>query len=107
MPRVSEPNDVFSAIATPVRRAILSQLAQREAPVSAIASSFDMTMPAVSQHLAVLRDAGLVKVRKQGKERIYQLQPEPLKAVAQWVETYEKFWTGKLAALGEYLEETR
>lgn len=107
MPRGYEPNDVFSAIATPVRRAILSQLAQRDLGVTKLAASFDMTLPAVSQHLAVLRDAGLVKVRKQGKERIYQIQAEPLKEVAKWVETYEKFWTGKLAALGEYLEETR
>ena len=97
--------DVFMAIAAPTRRAILSQLAEREMPVLALAESFEMTLPAVSQHLAVLREAGLVKVHKAGRQRIYRLSPEPLKAVSEWVQTYEKFWIGKLAALGEYLEE--
>lgn len=66
-----------------------------------------MTLPGVSQHLAVLRDAGLVSVRKEGRQRIYKLNAEPLKDVAAWVQGYEKFWTGKLAALGDYLKEKR
>lgn len=97
--------DVFSAVAAPARRAILSQLAQREMPVLELAASFEMTLPAVSQHLSVLRDAGLVNVRKSGRQRIYQINAEPLRAIADWVQTYEKFWTDKLAALGEFLEE--
>lgn len=107
MPRQPEPADVFTAIAAPVRRAILFQLAQKEAPVQQLAKSFDMTLPAVSQHLAVLKHVGLVKVKKQGQQRIYQLNPKPLKDVADWVQTYEKFWNNKLNALGVYLGETR
>lgn len=98
-------NDVYSAISAPARREILGCLARKEMPVQELAESFAMTLPAVSQHLAVLRDAGLVDVRKAGRQRIYRLKPEPLKAVADWVQTYERFWNDKLAALGEYLEE--
>lgn len=100
-----EPVDVFAAIAAPSRRAILSHLAQGEMPVLEIAESFEMTLSAVSQHLGILRSAGLVSIRKAGRQRIYRLNPTPLKAVADWVETYERFWTDKLAALGEHLEE--
>jgi DNA-binding transcriptional ArsR family regulator len=97
--------DVFSAIAAPARREILGRLALHEMPVLELAESFQMTLPAVSQHLAVLKNAGLVDVRKAGRQRIYRLNPEPLKSVAEWVQTYEKFWTEKLAVLGEYLEK--
>lgn len=97
--------DVFSAISAPARRAILSRLAEREMPVLELAESFQMSLPAVSQHLGVLRDAGLVSVRKAGRQRIYRLNAEPLKDVAEWVQSYEKFWTDKLAALGDFLKE--
>jgi len=99
--------DVFTAISAPARRAILAQLASGEMPVQKLAESFDMSLPGVSQHLAVLRNAGLVNVRKEGKQRFYRLNAEPLKDVASWVQDYEKFWTGKLAALGEYLKEKK
>lgn len=97
--------DVFAAISAPARREILGRLAGREMPVLELAESFQMTLPAVSQHLAVLKSAGLVNVRKQGRQRIYRLNPEPLKAVSDWVKTYETFWTEKLAALGDYMKE--
>ena len=97
--------DVFGAIATPVRREILAMLAQRELPVSTLAGSFDMTLSAVSQHLGVLRDAGLVNVRKDGKQRYYRLEPGPLETVSDWVDKYKPFWTEKLVALGEYLDK--
>jgi DNA-binding transcriptional ArsR family regulator len=97
--------DVFSAISAPARREILSRLAGREMPVLELAEAFDMTLSAVSQHLAVLRNAGLVAARKEGKQRIYRLNAEPLRAVADWVSAYEPFWKTKLDALGEYLEE--
>ena len=74
-------------------------------PVQVLAESFDMSLSAVSQHLAVLKGAGLVSMRKAGKQRIYKLNAEPLKGIADWVQEYEKFWTGKMAALGEYLKE--
>ena len=99
------PSDVFSAISAPARRAILSRLADHEMPVQELAESFEMSLPAVSQHLGVLRNAGLVSVRKAGKQRIYKLNAEPLKGVADWVQSYEKFWNEKMAALGDYLKE--
>ena len=80
-------------------------LAEREMGVTEIAGSFDMTMSAVSQHLAILRDAGLVRTRKEGRQRLYRLDPAPLRTVAEWVRVYEPFWTEKLADLGRYLED--
>ncbi len=97
--------DVFSAIAAPTRRAMLGMLADNELPVLELAKSFEMSVPAVSQHLNVLRSAGLVRVRKAGRQRYYRVDGRPLKAVADWVAHYEQFWTDKLAALGDYLEE--
>jgi DNA-binding transcriptional ArsR family regulator len=98
-------SDVFSAIAAPARREILGLLSKQEMPVLELAESFQMTLGAVSQHLSVLKSAGLVNVRKAGRQRIYRLNPEPLKAVSHWVRTYETFWTEKLAALGDYMKE--
>jgi DNA-binding transcriptional ArsR family regulator len=97
--------DVFSAIASPARRAILGRLAMSEMPVMEIAESFEMSLPAVSQHLGVLKGAGLVSIRKSGKQRIYSLNPGPLRQVSDWVATQELFWHDKLAALGDYLKE--
>ena len=97
--------DVFAAIATPTRRAMLAMIATREMPVMELAESFDMTLSAVSQHLSVLRQAGLIVQRKNGRQRIYRLTPEPLKEVSDWLRYYEPFWTEKLGRLGQYLEE--
>jgi len=97
-------NDVFAAIAAPPRREILQMLARRDTAVTEIAESFDMTMSAVSQHLTVLRNAGLVSQHKEGRQRIYRLNPEPLQVVADWLAFYEPFWTNKLTDLGRYLD---
>jgi len=100
-----QPADVFGAISAPSRRAMLAMLAQREMPVMELAESFDMTLSAVSQHLAILRDAGLVSQRKEGKQRFYRTDPEPLQAVADWLDFYRPFWNDRLHKLGKYLEE--
>ena len=105
MPAPAERSDVFAAISAPPRREMLARLAMGEMAVQELAGAFPMTLPAVSQHLSVLREAGLVSVRKAGKQRIYSINAEPLKDVAAWVAEYEKFWTHKLAALGDYLKE--
>ncbi|HWD37365.1 MAG TPA: metalloregulator ArsR/SmtB family transcription factor [Fimbriimonas sp.] len=97
--------DVFGAISAPARRELLHMLASREMPVLEIAESFDMTLSAVSQHLGVLRQAGLVRQRKDGRQRLYSLNPEPLQEVASWLSYYEPFWTDKLTGLGKFLEE--
>ena len=96
--------DVYKAIADPNRRIVLDILMRGEQPVSAILARIELSQPALSQHLKVLRDVGLVRQRRSGRERIYALDPKPLKEISDWIEHYEKFWTQKLAALGEHLE---
>lgn len=98
--------DVFQAIADPTRREILRLLALGgEQPVAQIAQRFAVTLPAVSQHLRVLRAARLVQVRQSGRERLYRLNADPLREVAVWTRTYEAFWDDKLAALGRHLDD--
>lgn len=95
---------VFRAIADPTRREMLELLRERERTVQELAAPFAMSQPAVSQHLAVLRDSGLVSSRRDGRNRVYRIEPERLKAVDDWVEHYRHFWTEKLWALGEFLD---
>lgn len=97
--------DVFSAIAHPGRREILEQLRAHEQPVQALAASFAMSRPAVSQHLKVLLEAGLVRERRVGRQRLYRLEPTRLAEVHDWVSQFEQFWKAKLGALGRFLEE--
>lgn len=70
-----------------------------------LAEQFGMSISALSQHLTVLRGAGLVKSRSVGRQRLYRLDAKPLKEISDWVASYERFWSDKLAALGEFLEE--
>ena len=105
MSRTAGSANVFTAIADPTRRAILDLLRQGEQPVKQIAQPFSMSLPAVSQHLSVLCEARLVIQRKEGRQRFYRLNPEPLKKVSDWVNHYEQFWQEKLDVLGDYLEE--
>jgi len=97
--------DVFTAIAHPVRRQLLDMLAQTEHSVSELSAPFAMSRPAISQHLRVLLDAGLVTENRQGRERRYQLQAERLLEVQRWLLSYQHFWTKRLRALGSYLEK--
>jgi DNA-binding transcriptional ArsR family regulator len=99
--------DPFQAVADPTRRAILDRLRGGEAPVAEIAAQFTMSRPAISRHLRVLRDARLVRERRggsDGRQRLYQVTPAPLRAVAQWAQAYEAFWTTNLASLKHHLE---
>jgi DNA-binding transcriptional ArsR family regulator len=105
MSRPAASADIFQAIADPTRRALLDRLRDGEQAVKQLAEPFEMSMPAISQHLQVLCEAGLVEVRKVGRQRLYRLNPEPLKEVSEWVNPYEQFWQEKLDALGKYLEE--
>jgi DNA-binding transcriptional ArsR family regulator len=103
--RESASTDAFRAIADPTRRAVLDLLRIRERPVRELAQAFRMTQPALSQHLRVLRDTGLVAQRRAGRERLYRLRPEGLEPIAEWAMQYERFWRGKLKALGDLLEQ--
>ena len=97
--------DIFAAIADPTRRALLEKLREQEQSVKQLAEPFAMSLPAISQHLRILEKAGLVKQQPLGRQRIYSLNPEPLKQVSDWIANYEQFWQEKLDALGKYLEE--
>lgn len=95
---------VFKAIGDPTRRAILDLLAESERSVGELTDAFPMSQPAMSQHLKVLRTAGLVTPRKDGRRRLYRVAPEPLREVYDWVQHYERFWDDKLDALGRFLD---
>lgn len=95
--------DVFAVLSDPVRRAILQMLARGEQPagaiVDAIGTRFQISQPAVSQHLKVLRDSGLVTMRAEGTRRIYAVNPLPLRAIDDWLMAFRSFWEPKLDAL--------
>jgi DNA-binding transcriptional ArsR family regulator len=97
--------EVFAAIAHPVRRRILDLLVEEDRPVNAIASNFDVSRPAISQHLRVLLDAGLVAEQRHGRERRYRLVPEELAEIYGWLSHYERFWTHRLQSLAERLAD--
>jgi DNA-binding transcriptional ArsR family regulator len=97
--------DVFTAIANPVRRQILTSLAHRNLTVTDIAEPFHVSRSAISQHLTVLLDSGLVAVQKQGREHVYRIRTEALDEVYQWMKQFEHFWLGRLDALEAYLDE--
>ena len=94
----------FSALADPTRRAVLDLLRTGMRPAGEIARSFTVSRPAISKHLAVLRRAHLVEECREGRHRLYQLNPEPLKAVDSWLEQYRSFWITNLNSLKEFVE---
>lgn len=104
MARARASFDVFYAIADPTRRAILDRLRGGGVAVAELASGFDMTRPAVSKHLRVLRDARLVREERDGRQRVYRLTPAPLRDLSQWVESYRSFWPANLMTLKRHLE---
>jgi DNA-binding transcriptional ArsR family regulator len=98
-------DDLFTALASPVRRELLRLLLEGPATVNALAAHFDMARPSVSEHLRVLREAGLVAETRHGRERHYRLEAEPLMRLGEWLHPYERFWRDKLAGLAALLEE--
>lgn len=104
MSRIAAATDVFHAVADPTRRLILDRLKMGNAPVHVLAEGLPMSRPAVSKHLKVLRDANLVRETKEGRERLYALNPQPLRDVASWVEGYRSFWATNLQSLKAFLE---
>ena len=95
----------LSALADPTRRGILARLAQGEASVSELAEPYDMSLAAVSKHLKVLENAGLISRGKQAQWRPCKLEAAPMAEVADWVESYRRFWDQSLDRLGDYLAE--
>jgi DNA-binding transcriptional ArsR family regulator len=94
---------LFEVLAEPNRRRVLDLLRERERTVGELVDALGMSQPAVSKHLRVLREAGLVEARVDAQRRIYTLRPGPLQDVDAWLEPYRKFWRGKLAALQRHL----
>jgi len=97
--------DVFQAIADPTRRAILSLLASQKLSLNEIAGHFNISRPAVSKHIKILVECGLVVVRQQGRERYCEAKRETLDEVSDWVEQYRSLWEERFARLDEYLKE--
>jgi|SRR5687768_9735225 DNA-binding transcriptional ArsR family regulator len=97
--------DIFHAIADPNRRAIISLLANQRLTVNAVAEHFPISRPAVSRHIKILKESGLVIVRKQGRERYCEVRLDRLNEVAEWVEQSRKVWNQRLDRLDEYLSE--
>lgn len=105
MPRAATTSDVFNAVAEPRRRQIVELLGLRGAmPVGALVVALGLPQPAVSKHLGVLREVGLVAVNRQGKQRVYSLEAEKLKTVHDWVKTFEKLWSHQLDHIKERAE---
>jgi DNA-binding transcriptional ArsR family regulator len=98
---------VFAALADPTRRAIAERLAAGPASVSELAEPFDVTLPAIVKHLAVLEHAGLVEHEKDGRVRYFALVPAQLDGVADWLECYGRFWRERFDALHRYLRDER
>jgi DNA-binding transcriptional ArsR family regulator len=102
---VTRPSDaVFYAVADPTRRAVLDLLRRSSQPAGQIARSFPVSRPAISRHLRVLLRADLIRQRREGRYRVYQLNPAPLNAMDRWLEAYRAFWTTKLAGLKSFVE---
>jgi DNA-binding transcriptional ArsR family regulator len=97
--------DSFTAISDPTRRRIIGLLAERELSAGALAENFQMTAPAVSQHLKALKEARLVQVRVDGQRRIYSLNPQGLSEIDSWLDMVRRFWRGRLDALEEALRQ--
>ena len=99
--------DVFQAIADPNRRAILSLLAQQRLTLNGVAENFRISRPAVSRHIKILKECGLVVVIPQGRERFVEARFDKLEEVARWVEQYRQLWEEKFNRLDDLLEQMK
>ena len=97
--------DVFQAIADPTRREIINLIAHRSLNLNSIADNFPVSRPAISKHIKILTECGLVTITQQGREHYCQMDFKQFREVSDWIEQYRVFWTGKLDALGKFLDE--
>jgi DNA-binding transcriptional ArsR family regulator len=95
----------FAVVSEPTRRRILDLLRERARPVGELVKELGLSQPGVSKHLRVLRDAGLVKVRRDAQRRWYELRTEPLQELDAWLEPYRAFWSGRLDDLEQHLDK--
>jgi len=104
MARAATTSDVFNAIAEPRRRDILNYLALQERPVGEIVAALDLPQPSVSKHLRVLRDVGLVQVRREGRQMFYKTNGLAIRPLHEWATTFERFWQHQLSRVKERAE---
>lgn len=97
--------DVFQAIADPTRRAIIHMLASQDLNLNSVAEHFDVSRPAISKHIKILTECGLVTIRQEGRERYCEAKLKKLNEVSDWVTQYKKFWNQKLDSLEIYLAD--
>ena len=97
--------DVFQAIADPVRRDIIKLLAEEVLTVNAIADKFDVSRPAISKHLRILNECGIVEINQKGRERYCQIQPKNLIPAFLWIEQYKSLWEDKIDSFEQYLNK--
>lgn len=98
--------DVFQALADPTRREIISLVAEQPLSLNMIAGNFSISRPAISQHIKILNECGLLIVRRQGRERYCEVRIEKLQEVSEWLEKCKVLWNQKLDALGHFLKES-
>jgi DNA-binding transcriptional ArsR family regulator len=106
VPRAATTSDAFNAIAEPRRRDILSYLAMRERPVGDIVVALGIAQPSVSKHLRVLRDVGLVDVRRNGRQIFYRTNAEGIRPLHEWTSLFERYWRNQLARIKERAERS-
>lgn len=97
--------DVFQAISDPTRRRILALLAVQSLTLNAVANNFEISRPAISKHVKMLEECGLVEITQQGRERFCEVKLEKLGEVSDWIEQYRQFWEGRLDNLELYLKD--
>jgi DNA-binding transcriptional ArsR family regulator len=106
MARASTTSDAFNAVAEPRRREILIYLAGAERPVGDIVAALHLEQPSVSKHLRVLRDVGLVRMRCQGRQKLYRTNAEAIRPLHEWAGTFERYWQHQLNRVKELAEAT-
>jgi len=105
MARAATTSDAFNAVAEPRRRDILNYLALQERPVGDIVAALDLEQPSVSKHLRVLRDVGLVRARREGRQMLYRVNADAIRPLHKWASTFERLWQHQLQKLKERVEE--
>ena len=103
----NKKRDPFIAIADPTRREIIHMLSQNEMRLNDIAGQFEQSRPAISKHIKILEECGMVQIVPTGRERYCHLDASALKQISEWIKFYEKFWDTKLDRLGDYLKKNQ
>jgi len=107
MARAATTSDAFNAVAEPRRREILNYLVLQERPVGDIVATLGLEQPSVSKHLRVLRDVGLVDVRRDGRQKLYRTNAEAIRPLHEWTSNFERFWQHQLSRIKERAEQKR